>query len=88
MWCGVNFETASACSDGAACGKGMTYSSGVRIHKMSDVLRHTLRNEQNRNVLPDLSKIKESLFNLPLIGSSLVADVKIRALAAGTLPDS
>jgi hypothetical protein len=66
----------------------MTHSSGMRIHKMSDVLRHTLRNEQNCNVLPDLSKLKESLFNLPLIGSSLVADVKIRALATGTLPDS
>jgi hypothetical protein len=63
----------------------------MRIHKMSDALRHTLRNEQNCNVLPELSKLEESLFHFCLSAAtpgSQVADVKICALATGTLPNS
>lgn len=67
---------------------GETHSGSVRINEMPDMLRHTLCNEQNRNVFSDLSKIKESLFNLFLIGCSLVTNVKVCALATGALPDS
>jgi hypothetical protein len=68
--------------------KGKTYGSSVRINKMSDMLRHPLRDKQNCNVFPDLSEIEKGLFNFLLIGCRLVTDVKIRALATSALSNS
>jgi hypothetical protein len=40
---------------------------GVGIYEMPNVLRHSLGDEQNCYIFPDLCKFEESLFNIPLI---------------------
>jgi hypothetical protein len=68
--------------------KATAHRCGVGIHQMPDVLRDSLRNEQNCDVFSDLSKLEKSLFNILLIGSSFVTNVKICALSTCALPNS